>query len=235
MPLPKPRISSTARLRLDDSSSLLESLRAIGAAVVAAAAFETASRNLLPEGTWVELLGPIASAAGLLAACLYVIFVKTEDPSSVVGTVPRPPRRHTHQYGRSLRTFCKAGAVALVIILGIRLWQTLPNALTGHNYVAGFVCSGSGAPVTSGTVDVLSRLDTVISFATQRLDDRGFFYAKLERWAMAPRNLRITAPGCGGTQRLSLTTARTGACSSRSMAPDTGTDAREWTLPCETK
>lgn len=233
MPLPKRRTSPSSRLRPDDSSSLLESLRAVGAAVVAAAAFETASRSLLPQGTWVELLAPIASAAGLFVACLYVISVKTEDRLSATGAVP--PRQNTHRYSRSLRIFCKAGAIALIIILGIRLWGTLPNALTGHDYVAGFVCSGSGAPVTSGTVDVLSTLDAIISGASQHLDDRGFFYAKLKKWAMGPRYLRITAPGCGGTQRLSLTTAKTGACTSKSMAPDRGINAGEWTLPCENK
>jgi hypothetical protein len=235
MPRLKPRSSPTTRLQHADSSSMLESFRAVGAAVVAAAAFETASRTLLPEGTWVELLAPIASAAGLLAACLYVITVKTEDASSGVRTVSRPPQRHAYRYGRFLRTFCRCGAGALVVILGIRLWETVPNALTGHSYVAGFVCSGSGTPVTSGTVDVLSRFDTVVSAATQRLDDRGFFYAQLEKWAMAPRSIQIIVPGCGGTQRLSLTTARTGACTSRSMAPDTRIDAREWTLSCEHK
>lgn len=234
MPQPKPKSSPTARLQHADSSSLLESLRAVGAAVVAAAAFETASRTLLPERTWVELLAPIATAAGLLAACLYVITVKTEDASSRVGTVSRIAQRHAHRYGPFLRTFCKCSAVALVIILGVRLWETFPNALTGHSYVAGFVCSGSGTPVTSGTVDVLSRFDTVVSAATQRLDDRGFFYAKLEKWAVAPRSIQITVPGCGGSQHLSLTTART-ACTSRSMAPDTRIDAREWTLSCEHK
>jgi hypothetical protein len=235
MPGQKANSSSAKGPSIQDGSSLLEFLKSVGAAVVAAAALATASRTLLPEGTWLELFVPIASATGLLIACLHVTFARSGGRYSAHGRGLAPSTKRAFRYGHSLRTFCSAGAVALTIVIGIQLWNAFPNVLTRQSYVVGFVCSTSGAPVTNGTVDVLSSLGTVVSSETQRLDDRGFFYSRLQRWALAPRHLRITVPSCGGIQRLSLSTTEPGVCVSRSQTALTGIRDSEWVLPCEEK
>ena len=113
-----------------DGSSSLESLKSVGAAVVAAAAFATASRTLLRAGTWLELFVPIASATALLIGCLYVIFARSGGRYSAHVRGLTPSAKPAFRYGRSLRTFCSAGAVALVIVISTQLWSAFPNVVT---------------------------------------------------------------------------------------------------------
>lgn len=203
-------------------------IQAIGAASACVAALETISRTLLAGLSWAEIVIPIVSALAILCACLYIVTAKRQVASEVAPDTHRLEPR----YGANVRRFAKAGAVGMIALLSLRLWNIRPNFVGSRDAIDGFICTaGSGAPFGDGVVEVLSRSGAVMSTA-ERLDDRGYFYADLQRWALRPVAVRFRGDGCRDRQTISLESGRRGVCSAARQAIPTES-ALEWAIVCE--
>ncbi len=216
------------------NNSAFEALKAVTAAIAAVGGLEAGVRALVPDSTWGGILGPIIVTSALMVVCVYVIAAKTPRPSALIFTSQRVAQATEHRYKGTFRLFCTIGAIALTAVLLVRVWQILPNALVGKEYLSGLICNaGSGEPITSGSVEVLSRVGSKVSVHPQSLDDRGFFYIELKGWALPPRILQITSTACGPTQGISVSHTSPGLCVSRSMIPESNIDIQEWSLSCK--
>ena len=234
--MPKPDDNPGTKRLIEEDTPFLTPIKAIVAAIVVAVSFEAGARTLIPDGTWAKVVVPIISAAGLLTVSFYVITAKKERTTEIVLPQSQRPRLMEYRYARTFRIYCMAGAAALSIILFTRLWQIRPNALTGKIYVSGFVCSAkTGEPIRKGVVEILGQGDMVVSQAPQKLDDRGFFYSKLKRWAFSPTAIRIIGTDCAEIYLIPLEPDRPGACPSRALAPNTEVLTQEWVISCDVK
>jgi len=203
-------------------------MQAIGAASVCVTAFETISRTLLAGLSWAGIVIPIVLALAILCVCIYIVMAKRQVASEVAPDTHYPEPR----YGENVRRFAKAGAIGMIALLSLRLWDIRPNFIGSRDAIDGFVCAaGSAAPFSDGVVEVLSRSGAVMSTA-ERLDDRGYFYADLQRWALRPAAVRFRGDACRDRQTISLETGRRGVCSAAREAIATES-ALEWVVVCE--
>ncbi len=204
-------------------SDVLSALKAVGPALAAATAFEVSAKTFLGSNHLAGIVIPILSAAGLLFASSYIAVAKVNGQKH---PTPEP------KYALSLRVVAACGSILLLALFIHRLWAARPNALLGHAFETGYLCQASnGKPITRGQVIVLSRDGAAMS-SPQDLDDRGFFYADLDKWAFLPSELRVIQIGCKSPSTISIDSGDADPCPASLDAATPSLRTLNWRLNC---
>jgi hypothetical protein len=205
--------------------SLLATLKAVGPAIGAAAAFEVAARTYFGAKGLFSLMIPIFSATGLLITSAYLFHAKmrTEKNGS----------RKISRFSHGVRAIGLFGVALFSTLMLVRIWNARPNAIHGKTYEAGFLCDAtSGLPVVDGKVVVLSRGGRPMS-SNQDLDSRGFFYADLDRWSFLPGTLQIFGKTCKVSDPVDIEPGGRDFCPASRDAGNLPLAIHQWRVKCE--
>ena len=97
-----------------------------------------------------------------------------------------------YRFCSAVRQTAKFALAPLVVIAVASLWAVAPNSFRRSTVLAGYVCTANGFGLNGAFVQAMDKSGAPVSAATAA-DDRGFFFARLEKWKMHPALVRLTA------------------------------------------